>query len=108
MNNLNSVLLEGEIWDKCKFLEENGKCMASTIVKCERAVRNKEEEISFMTVIGYDNYALLMLDKCKIGRKVRIVGRLKQFFHKSDDGVHVNLVIVVEHIEFKKEFSKEV
>lgn len=102
MNTINQCILEAEVWDKPKISEENGKRMASVIVKYERTDGNKEKEISYMTIVGYDNFANTIVKKCKINRRLRVIGSLKQFSYKSDDGVHVDLAIVTEHIEFRR------
>ena len=102
MNTLNQCILEAEVWDNPKISEENGKRMASVIVKYERTNNNREKEISYMTIVCYGNFADAIVEECRINRGLRVVGRLKQFSHKSDDGVHVDLAIVAEHIEFKQ------
>jgi len=112
MNNLNSVLIEGNlVRDPQVRQTPRGRTVCNfTIasVKFYRGESGIEKEVCFFDIESWGKFA----ENCqKIGRKgrsVRVVGRLRQDRWIGEDGkLHTRIVIVTEHIEFRPEFNKE-
>jgi single-strand DNA-binding protein len=111
MNNLNSVLLEGNfIRDPLFRTTPNGTPLCTFAVASNRFFKsngNFEKEVSFFDV---ETWAKLAENCSAMGRKgrwIRIVGRLKQNKWTGTDGKeHSKIIIVAEHVEFRPEFVK--
>ncbi|WP_320127854.1 single-stranded DNA-binding protein [uncultured Sphaerochaeta sp.] len=110
MNNLNSVLLEGNlVKDPEKItIGETGRTMARFSLAVNRYYKNgnKEpvEEVMFITIQVWGNLAQGCLTYLQKGRGVRVVGRLRQErWNDKDGGSHERIVVVAEHVEFKPE-----
>ena len=97
MNNLNSVLIEGELIDdpKTSFSEENTPVCIFSIATTRTFKRDDElhQEVSHFQIRAYSRIASTCSEYLRKGRGVRVVGRLKQ------DGEKI--YIVAEHVEFK-------
>jgi len=84
MNNLNSVLLEGNlVRDPEKVLAgENGSIMARFSIAENRYFKNAQaepvEEVMFITIQAWGSLAKSCLQYLQKGRGVRVVGRLRQ------------------------------
>lgn len=111
MNNLNSVLLEGNLTrdpEPFVFTEGNGTCMTRFSIGVNRYYlnRNKEfvQEASFFTIITWGKTAENCAKYLKKGRGVRVLGRLRQERWSVKEGeTRERIVIVAEHVEFQAE-----
>jgi len=112
MNNLNSILIEGNLV-KDPMLRSTPK---GTPVCTLRLASNRyykqdtgfEREVSFFDVETWARLAEACYSKGKKGRGVRVVGRLKQDRWNGPDGKPQSKIsIVAEHVEFRPEFKKE-
>lgn len=95
MNDLNSVLLEGEIIDDPDNISNSG---CSFNIESTRFYKNEGapvQEISTYEIVTFGSLAISCLENARKGRRVRVVGRLKQY--PTTKGI----VILAEHIEFK-------
>jgi single-strand DNA-binding protein len=110
MNNLNSVLLEGNLVkdpEKIVF-GESGKIMARFPLAVNRYYKNgnKEpvEEVMFINTQVWGGLAEGCLTYLQKGRGVRVVGRLRQErWNDKEGGNHERIIVVAEHVEFKPE-----
>ena len=110
MNNLNSVLLEGNlVRDPEKVLVgSNGSVMGKFSIAVNRYYKkaNAEsvEEVMYIGVQVWGGLAEGCLNYLKKGRGVRVVGRLRQErWEDKDGGNREKIVVVAEHVEFKPE-----
>ena len=113
MNNLNSIILEGNLVRDAALAEPVPgfkKCIFSMGVN--RFYKNKKneavDEVSFFDIETYGRMAEYCSEKVKKGRGVRVVGRLKQDSWKDDSGkTQSRVYVVAEHIEYKPEKKSE-
>jgi len=111
MNNLNSILIEGNlVKDPLLRTTPKGTPVCTFSLASNRFFKQDsglEREVSFFDV---ETWAKLAENCSNIGRKgrgVRVVGRLKQERWNGSDGKqHSRITIVAEHVEFKPEFKK--
>ncbi len=106
MNNLNTVLIEGQLTRD----PELGPSPAQTQM-CRLSVASNRYRLdekgawqqiaSYFTVHVYGNVAGACMVHLKKGRGVRIVGRLKQRSWQVDGIWHEKIYILAEHIEFQ-------
>ncbi|MDT4762313.1 single-stranded DNA-binding protein [Sphaerochaeta sp. PS] len=115
MNNLNSVLLEGNlVRDPEKVLVgSNGSVMGRFSIAVNRYYKNAKaeavEEVMYIGVQVWGGLAEGCLNYLKKGRGVRVVGRLRQERWTDKDGDNREKILVVaEHVEFKPENSEKV
>jgi single-strand DNA-binding protein len=112
MNNLNSVLIEGNLVRDPEYsTTPKGTAVCKFPIASNRFYRQDdalEKEVGFFDV---DSWGKLAERANEIGRKgkgVRVVGRLKQDRWQSKDGKAMSKVsIVAEHIEFRADFKKD-
>jgi single-strand DNA-binding protein len=116
MNNLNSILIEGNlVSDPVIATLNNGSSICRFSIASNRYYKNSEnermEEVNFIDVDTWGNLAEACNAYLSKGRKVRVVGRLKHDRWEDDDNQKKeNYVIVAEHVEFyppKKEKEKD-
>ena len=106
MNNLNSVLLEGNL---CRDPEirytPKGTAVCTLVVASNRSYKvdsERHEEVSFVEATTWGKLATVCAEHLAKGRGVRVVGRLKQERWEDGDGnARAKLVIVAEHVEFQ-------
>lgn len=110
MNNLNSVLLEGNlVRDPEKVLVgSNGNVMGKFSIAVNRYYKkaNAEavEEVMYIGVQVWGGLAEGCLNYLKKGRGVRVVGRLRQErWEDKEGGNREKIIVVAEHVEFKPE-----
>ena len=112
MNNLNSILVEGNMTrDPQTRSTANGTTVCTFPIANNRFYkrdRGFEKEVSFFDVECWSKLA----ENCgNLGRKglgVRVVGRLKQERWNGNDGKqHSKVVIVAEHVEFRYDSKKQ-
>jgi single-strand DNA-binding protein len=110
MNNLNSILIEGNIVRDPLYKETpKGTPFCSFSVASSRFFKSDgdlEKEVSFFDVETWAKLAENVAQIGKKGRGVRVVGRLKQDRWIDGDGNPRSKVkIVAEHVEFRPEFK---
>ncbi|MCQ2586590.1 MAG: single-stranded DNA-binding protein [Treponema sp.] len=112
MNQLNSIILEGNVVRQAEISEPaDGFKVCKFTLAVNRFVKKENgesgEEVSFFDVESYGKLAEICKDNGAKGRAVRVVGRLKQNRWKDNEGKSHNKVFVVsEHVEFKPVFHE--
>ena len=111
MNNLNSVLIEGNmVRDPLFRTTTKGRPVCNFSIASNRWYRqdsNLEKEVGFFDVEVWGKTADLCTKQGRKGRGVRVVGRLKQDRWTGDDGKNRNKVLIVaEHVEYRTDFKK--
>jgi single-strand DNA-binding protein len=108
MNNLNSVLIEGNLTGDPRFKEaRDGEPVCKFAIASNHFCKSDgglEKEVCIFNIEARSKLA----ETCRnLGRKgigVRVVGRLKQDRWYGPDGVfHSDVFIVAEHVEFRPE-----
>lgn len=112
MNNLNSILIEGNlVKDPELSYTPKGTAVCKFTVACNRAFKQDDQlqkEVSFFDVSTWTRLAEVCGEYLKKGRGVRVVGRLKQDRWTDTDGKpHSRVLIVAEHVEFKPQIKKQ-
>ena len=112
MNNLNSILLEGNlVADPELRYTPKGAPVCSFRVACNRFYKQEEElqkEVSYFDVTAWNRQAEVCNEYLTKGRGVRVVGRLKQDRWEDAEGKTRSKVhIVAEHVEFKPKFKSD-
>jgi len=112
MNNLNSILIEGNlVRDPLLRSTPKGTQVCTMSLASNRFKKLEtgfEKEVSFFNVESWSRLAESCYNKGKKGRGVRVVGRLKQDRWTGADGKpQSRITIVAEHIEFRPEFKKD-
>jgi len=112
MNNLNSILIEGNlVRDPLLRSTPKGTQVCTMSLASNRYYKQDtgfEKEVSFFDVETWAKLAEACYSKGKKGRGVRVVGRLKQNRWSDPEGKsHSKVTIVAEHVEFRPEFKKE-
>ena len=110
MNQLNSIILEGNVVKKAEFSEPK---TGFQVCKFPLAVNRKsktpegetKEEVSYFDVETYGEMAESCYKWCDKGQGVRVVGRLKQNRWEENNKKHSKVFVVAEHVEYK--FSKQ-
>jgi single-strand DNA-binding protein len=111
MNNLNSIIMEGNIVRDPQYrITPKGTPVCTFSLASSRYFNNDngyEKEVSFFDVETWGKLAEACNNKGKKGRGVRIVGRLRQDRWQGADGKpRARISIVAEHVEFRPEFRK--
>lgn len=113
MNNLNSVLLEGNLTRDPEqvTIGENGTVMAKFPIAVNRYYKKggneTVEEVLFITIQVWGNLAEGCLTYLQKGRGVRVVGRLRQDRWNDKEGkAHERIIVVAEHVEFMPDRSR--
>ena len=109
MNQLNSIILEGNVVKKAEFSEPK---TGFQVCKFPLAVNRKSktpdgnpvEEVSSFDVETYGEMAESCYKWCDRGQGVRVVGRLKQSRWEENNKKHSRVYVIAEHVEYK--FSK--
>jgi len=111
MNNLNSVLIEGNLVRDPEYrTTPKGTPVCKISLASNRFFKQEngmEKEVSFFDVESWGKLAEIVNAKGRKGRGARVVGRLKQERWQNAEGKNLSRVfIVAEHIEFRPEFKK--
>jgi single-strand DNA-binding protein len=106
VNNLNSVLIEGELSSDPELsYTPKGVAVCKFTVASSRMDKEEEEprkEVSRFDVTTRARLAEACAEYLKAGRGVRVVGRLKSTpWNAGSPAEHWRVVIVAEHVEFK-------
>jgi single-strand DNA-binding protein len=112
MNNLNSILIEGNlVRDPEMSYTPKGVAVCKFTVASNRFYKQEEElqkEVSYFDVTTWTRLAEVCGEYLKKGRGVRVVGRLKQDRWTDQEGKGRSKVyIVAEHVEFKPQIKKD-
>lgn len=112
MNNLNSIIIEGNlVRDPLLKTIPNGNYVCSFAVASNRYYKQNEQtekEVSFFEVEAWSKLAQTCGEILKKGRGVRVVGRLKQDRWEDTAGkTQTRIKIVAEHVEFKPVFKRD-
>lgn len=111
MNNLNSVLIEGNmVRDPQSRNTPKGSLVCNFTIASNRYYRqgsNLEKEVGYFDVETWGKLAEACSTQGHKGRGVRVVGRLKQDRWAGNDGKnHSRIAIVAEHVEYRADFKK--
>jgi single-strand DNA-binding protein len=113
MNNLNSILIEGNlIRDPALRHTPKGTAVCTFTIASNRFGRKDvgekpEKEESFFDIETWGKLAESCGSHGHTGRGVRVVGRLKQYRWTGADGKQQSrIIILAEHVEFRPDFSK--
>ena len=106
MNNLNSILLEGNlVRDPEISYTSKGTPVCNFSIACNRYYKQGEElqeEVSYFDVTVWNRLAEVCKEYLAKGRGVRVVGRLKLDRWEDPEGKTRSKVhVVAEHVEFK-------
>ena len=112
MNNLNSILIEGNLVRDPLFRNSpKGTPLCTFSLASNRYYKQDtelEKEVGFFDIETWSKLAENCYNLGHKGRGVRVVGRLKQDRWTGGDGKsHSKVTIVAEHVEFRPEFKKE-
>jgi single-strand DNA-binding protein len=112
MNNLNSVLIEGNLArDPDCSTAENGAAVCKFTIAYTRCYKEGGElakEVGLFDAEASGKLAESMKSCGKKERGVRVVGKLRQDCWQGPDGRrHSKILIAAEHIEFRPEFAKQ-
>jgi single-strand DNA-binding protein len=112
MNNLNSVLIEGNlVRDPDLSYTSKGTAVCKFTVACSRSYKQDDgfqKEVSYFDVSAWMRQAEVCGEYLKKGRGVRVVGRLRQDRWTSPEGqTRSKIEIVAEHVEFKPQIKKQ-
>ncbi|MDR0597968.1 MAG: single-stranded DNA-binding protein [Treponema sp.] len=113
MNNLNSIIIEGNmVRDPLFRSTARGTSLCTFSIASNRFYKQDsglENEVSFFDVETWAELAESCHDLGHKGRGVKIVGRLKQDRWIGPDGKQRSrITIVAEHVEFRPEFKRDV
>ena len=106
LNNLNSILLEGNlVRDPELRYTPKGTPLCTLVVSSVRTYKldgAPVEETLFVEAVTAGKLATVCAEHLSKGRGVRLVGRLKQERWEDADGnARSKIVIVCEHVEFQ-------
>ncbi len=112
MNNLNSILLEGNLVRNPELTyTPKGTPVCKFSIASNRFFKQDDEfqkEVSFFNVTTWSKVAETCGEKLTKGRGVRIAGRLKQDRWADQEGKPRSRVhIVANYVELKPEFNKQ-
>jgi len=112
MNNLNSILIEGNlVRDAETRTTPKGTMICTFPIATNRYYKQEsgmEKEVSFFNIESWAKLAEACNANGKKGRSVRVVGRLKQNRWNDHEGkTQSKIIIVAEHVEFRPDFKKE-
>ena len=106
MNNLNSVLIEGNLArDPELRYTPKGTPTCTLVLASNRACKvegERRDEVSFFEATTWGKLAQVCAEHLQKGRGIRVVGRLKQ--ERWDDphgNARAKVVIVAEQVEFQ-------
>jgi single-strand DNA-binding protein len=111
MNNLNSILIEGNLTrDPALRHTPKGTAVCTFSLASNRYFQSnagQEKEVGIFNIETWGKLAESCSNQGHKDRGVRVVGRLKQYRWIGADGKHQSrIIILAEHIEFRPDFSK--
>jgi single-strand DNA-binding protein len=110
MNNLNSVLVEGNLVRDPEYrVTPKGTPVCTFSIATNRYFNQgsgMEKEVSYFQVETWSKLAESVNKQGRKGRTILVVGRLKQERWQDGEGKQNSRIIVVaEHVEFKPEYK---
>ena len=110
MNNLNSVIIEGNATrDADVKTTASGASICKMSVAVNRYYKSGdgfEKEVSFFDVDCFGEVAKLCGEKVRKGDAIRVTGRLKQNRWEQDGQKRSTVIVVAEHVEFSSKAAK--
>lgn len=112
MNQLNSIIVEGNLVRACALTEPKPGFKVCTfsvgVNRWSKGIDGKsgQEEVSFFYVETYGKMAEICMREGSKGRGIRVVGRLKQSRWEENGKTKSKVFIVAEHVEFKPKWDK--
>jgi single-strand DNA-binding protein len=112
MNNLNSILIEGNmVRDPLLRTTPKGTPVCTFRLASNRYFKQDsgyEQEVSYLDVETWTKLAERCYELGHKGRGIRVVGRIKEDRWLDADGKpHSKHFIVAEHVEFRPDFKKD-
>lgn len=112
LNNLNSLLIEGNlVRDPELSYTPKGTAVCKFTVASNRFFKQEQEtqkEVSFFEVTTWARLAEVCGEYLKKGRGVRVVGRLKQDRWTDPEGKpRSRIYVIAEHVEFKPQLKNK-
>jgi single-strand DNA-binding protein len=112
VNNLNSIIIEGTLIDDPKYRETpRGTAVCTFSIANDRYYKRNdgiEKEVSFFDIEAWAKLAESVKRLGYKGRGIKAVGRLKQERWDGTDGKpHTRIIIVAEHLEFRRGLRQE-
>ncbi|MDR0720469.1 MAG: single-stranded DNA-binding protein [Treponema sp.] len=112
MNNLNSILIEGNlVRDPLSRTTAKGTALCTFTLASNRFYKQDdqyEKEVGYFDIESWGKLAENCYNLGRKGRGVRVVGRIKQDRWTGADGrPHSKVSIVAEHVEFRPEPKKD-
>jgi single-strand DNA-binding protein len=112
MNNLNSILIEGNLVRDPAFKKtEKGMPVCNFTIATNRFYKqniNLEKEVGFFDVEAFSKLAENCCNHGYKGHAVRVVGRLRQNRWTNAEGkLCSRIFIVAEHVEYLQDFNKQ-
>jgi single-strand DNA-binding protein len=111
VNDLNSILIEGELIKDAVHDKTPKDIMACTFTiastRCYKSKTGLEKETGYFEIQVFGKLAEASHNLAHQGRRVRVVGRIKQ--NRWNDiylKPHSKMVIVAEHIEYRPAFQE--
>lgn len=109
MNNLNSVLIEGNLArEPALRYTPKGTPTCTLVLASNRSYKDPErqgertEEVSFIETTTWGKLATVCHEHLAKGRGVRVVGRLKQErWEDSHGNARAKVVVIAEQVEFQ-------
>jgi single-strand DNA-binding protein len=106
MNQLNSIILEGNVVRKAELSEPSigfKVCKFPLAVNRHTKTPNGEfkSDVSYFDVETYGQMAETCSKWCDKGQGIRVVGRLKQSRWEENKVKHSRVFVVAEHVEYK-------
>lgn len=113
MNNLNSVLLEGNlVRDPEESRTPQDTVVCNFTIAVNRSYKKEDDyvkEVSYFDIEVWAGLAEVCMKHIGKGRGVRVVGRLKQDRWIDDnENNRAKIKIVAEHVEFKPVYKSNV
>ena len=109
MNNLNSVLIEGNLArDPELRYTPKGTPVCTLVLASNRSYKDPEqhgertEEVSFFEATTWGKLATVCHEHLSKGRGIRVVGRLKQERWEDTEGnARAKVLVIAEQVEFQ-------
>jgi single-strand DNA-binding protein len=105
MNQLNSVILEGNLTkEPDQSYTPKGSAVTHFPIASNRYFKQdgeRQEEVGYYDIETWGRLAETCAEYLKKGRGVRVVGRLKQDRWQQNGKSRSKVVIVAEHVEFR-------
>jgi single-strand DNA-binding protein len=111
VNNLNSVLIEGNLVrdPELRYTPSDGTSpgtpLCTLVLASSRSYKldgERHEEVSFIEAATTGRLATVCAEHLSKGRGIRVVGRIKQERWEDADGnTREKVLIVAEHVEFQ-------